>query len=82
MLLISIVIISAFVFYKAEKYTHKRVFNQLRDEIILKATIANRYTYRDKITDSGLSTNDKIKLYQFLNQTIEAVGYEAAGEIR
>lgn len=81
-LIIPIVLVAVIGGIALEIAAHRHVFNKLRDQIIIRATITNADSYRDKIKHSGLSLPMQEQLGGILNQTIEAVGYEAAGEIR
>lgn len=79
--LILIALAAAFLFKWIDKRWHRRIYTKLRDEIIIRANSNNQDYYRMRIKASGLDVADKVMLYQFLNQTIEAVGYESAGVI-
>lgn len=79
--LILIVLAAAFLFKWIDKRWQRYLYNRLRNQIMIRATVHNQTYYRMRIKSSGLDVADKLLLYQFLNQTIEAVGYESAGVI-
>lgn len=81
-LIIPIVLVAIIGGIALERWAQMRVYNNIRDQIMIRATITNADSYRDKIKHSGLSLPMQEQLGDILNQTIEAVGYEAAGMVK
>lgn len=67
---------------KYQRWLSRRMYIKMRDSIILNATPKNQDAFRSRIKSLQLHPADTFLLYQFLNQTIEAVGYEAAGVVK